>query len=501
MKSPLKFVAVDLGASSGRLVVSEWNGRTFSLEEIHRFANQGVSVSGNIYWDVLSIWAEIQKGLAKYKIRFGDSPSGIGVDAWGVDFALLDRRGRLISNPFHYRDPRTNGIPKIMFRQMDEKDLFSQTGVQTMQINTIFQLYSMVLDKDPGLQLAETLLMIPDLFAYFMTGEKAVEYSEATTTQMYLPSSRNWATRTLQQLGIPTSILPSITWPGSILTVVRPDFQAACGFAESFPVVSVATHDTASAVAAIPHLDTETAFISSGTWSLMGVELPAPNTSPEAFTLGFTNEGGPDESTLLMRNITGLWIMQECLREWNKQGLQFKWDEIIATAASAIPLRSILYPNALAFLAPANMPDAIQSYCRASAQPVPETVGEFARCCFESLSLAYRSTLQALRTLTARNLRTLCIVGGGCHNTYLCQMTADACNCTVRSGPAEASALGNVMLQAVATGHLPHLAAGRCSIGESTEFPAYLPHPGSAWDEAFARYQSLEASEDIALPT
>jgi rhamnulokinase len=488
------FVAVDLGASSGRLMVGHWDGRRFTLDELHRFPNGGVSLHGSIYWDVLRIWSEIQSGLTKYRSRFADSPVGIAVDAWGVDFALLDRRGRLLDNPSHYRDPRTSGIPQRLFQRIPEADLFASTGVQTMQFNTLFQLYSMVLAADSRLESAETLLMVPDLFNYFLGGKKAVEFTEASTTEMYNHSARDWHRELLRSLSIPDRILPPVVAPATVLSNVGRDVLDLCGFSKTFPVIAVASHDTASAVASIPNLDAHSAFISSGTWSLMGVELDAPIATPRARQLHFTNEGGCGGSTLLLRNLTGLWLLQESLRQWENAGHAYTWDDLIAAAAAAQPFRSLLHPDAKEFLAPADMLQAIRAYCKSSGQPEPQTPGEFARCCFESLSLSYWSTRDALQSLTGREVRTLRVVGGGCLNAFLCQMTADACGCNVVSGPVEASALGNVMLQAVATGALPDIRAGRASIGESLECVSYVSHPSVSWAGAQMRYRVLEAS-------
>jgi rhamnulokinase len=489
----MKFVAVDLGASSGRLVAGKWDGRRFSLEELHRFANGAVGVRGSLYWDAVRIWQEIQNGLMKYRARYGDTPAGIAVDAWGVDFGLLDRRGRLLENPTCYRDARTNGIPPRVFANISEAEIFAGTGVQTMQINTLFQLYSMVLAEDPKLECAETLLMIPDLFSYWLGGEKAVEYTEATTSQMYTLGAQDWAREMLRGLRIPERILPRVVAPGTVLGEVGRDVLDGCGFEKTFPVIAVASHDTASAVASIPNLDEGSAFISSGTWSLMGVELDAPVTSEQARKLGFTNEGGCGGKTLLMRNMTGLWILQECQRQWEREGRGCGWDELIAAAKAAAPFRSVIYPNAAEFAAPGNMPEVMRAHSKASGQPVPDTVGAIARCCFESLSLAYWSALEALRALTGREIGTIRIVGGGCLNSFLSQMTADACGCNVVSGPAEASALGNVMLQAVAVGELEGIAAGRAAIGESLELVEYAPRRSDGWAEAQARYRRIEA--------
>lgn len=492
MPDALNFVAVDLGASSGRLTVARWDGRRFALEELHRFPNGAVDIRGSLYWDALRLWSEIQTGLMKYRARFAGSPAGIAVDAWGVDFALLDRRGHLIDNPSHYRDPRTRGVAKRAFEHRSEADLYAASGVQSFPYNTLFQLYSMALEEDPRLESAETLLMIPDLFNFFLCGEKAGEYTEACTSQMVQPGTRDWDRQTVRAFGIPDRILPTLVEPATVLAQVGRDVLDRCGFTHEFPVVAVASHDTASAVASIPNLDEHGAFISSGTWSLMGVELDAPLATERARRLHFTNEGGGGRSTLLLRNLTGLWLLQECRRQWEKEGHAHTWDELVEAAAAAQPFRSLLYPNAPDFQAPGDMVQAIRDACTATAQPVPQSVGEFARCCFESLALSYCSTRDALQSLTGREIRTLRVVGGGCLNTFLCQMTADACGCTVVSGPVEASALGNAMLQAVATGHLPNTHAGRAAIAESIESAHYTPHHDHAWHGARMRYNALE---------
>ncbi|HVC91513.1 MAG TPA: rhamnulokinase family protein [Acidobacteriaceae bacterium] len=486
------FVAADLGASSGRLMVGQWNGRTFSLDELHRFPNGGIRVAGSLYWDVLRIWSEIQTGLSKYRTRFENAPAAIGVDAWGVDFALLDQRGRLLGNPYHYRDSRTDGIPELVFERIDKRKLFTATGVQTMQINTLFQLCSMVRTADPQLDLAATLLMIPDLFHYFLCGARAVEHSEATTTQMYA-SSRSWARTFLDTLEIPVSILTEVIFPGTQLGPIRLEVLRDTGLKGTFPVVAVASHDTASAVAAIPNMDESSAFISSGTWSLMGVECREPVTSDEAFALNFTNEGGADGSILLLKNITGLWILQECQRHWSSEGHSHSWSDITEMAAAAPAFQCVVDVEANDLHMSENMPSAIAAYCRRTLQPEPQTIGAIARCCFESLSLRYRSVLESLEALTGRRLATIRVVGGGCLNALLCQMTADACNRIVVSGPAEASAFGNVMLQAIATGRLPSMRAGRAVIAESIACTIYHPQRTTPWDESYVRMEQIQA--------
>jgi len=495
MTQTVHFVAADLGASSGRIMLGEWNGRAFSVRELHRFANGGVRVGDGYYWDILGIWSQIKAGLAKYHSLCPRPPRAIAVDAWGVDFGLLDCDGRLIGNPRHYRDPRTVGIPQLAFEAVPEREWFSETGVHSMPINTLFQLYSMVRAHDPALVTAKTLLTIPDLCAYFLCGEKTVEWTEAATTQMYSPKREDWTRTLLSALDVPVSILPAVTRPGTVLSPVRADVVEECGFTQSFPAIAVGSHDTASAVAAIPNMSEESVFLSSGTWSLMGVEAAEPNTSEEALQLGFTNEGGVDGAVLLLKNITGLWVVQECLRHWASEGCSITWDELASAAGAAKTFQCFIDPDAPSFQAQCDMPRAIRQYCAASGQAAPESAAEIARCAFESLCLKYRSVLESLRKLTGRGLGTIRVVGGGGLNAVLCQMTADACGCQVVSGPAEASALGNVMLQAVATGHLADVRSGRAAIAESVQCFVFDPHRSDRWDEAYARFRLLEANE------
>jgi rhamnulokinase len=487
-----RFIAADLGASSGRVMVGQWDGNRFSIEELHRFLNRGVSVDTGLYWDVLGIWSRLQEGMLKYHARFNDPPDGIGIDAWGVDFGLLDKRGRLIGNPVHYRDARTRGVPERFFKLLPESEVFAATGTQTMAINTLFQLYCMILEEDPQLRQADTLLMIPDLLLYFLTGEKNIEYTEATTTQMYSLPKNSWSTDILLRAGIPASLFPRVIQPGTIVGSVSRGVLLACGFTRPVPAVAVASHDTASAVAAIPHMDAESAFISSGTWSLVGAEVAEPNISESARKLHFTNEGGADGKVLLMKNVTGFWILQECMRCWKLQGHDFEWSDMIWAASAAKALCFCFDPDDECFQAQDDMPMAIQEYCRTTGQVVPDTIGEIARSAFESLSLKYRSVIEQLELLIQKKIATIRIVGGGSLNTFLCQMTADACRRLVVSGPSEASALGNVMLQAVATGHLPHLSAARVALADSVQCCSFEPRPSDAWDEAYIRFKQLE---------
>lgn len=499
MSESAHFIAADLGASSGRIMLAEWNGRAFALREVYRFPNAGVRAAGSLYWDALSIWSHIQAGLRKYHTTTSRTPQGIAVDAWGVDFALLDRCGHLLGNPMHYRDARTEGIPQQVFRIVPEREWFAATGVQTMAINSLFQLYSMSRAHDPALEATQTLLMIPDLFTYLLCGEQKLEWSEASTTGMYSTRSSDWARSLLDRLEIPAGILPSVIQPGTTLAPVRADVLEEAGVTRPFPSIAVASHDTASAVSAIPNMDEHSVFLSSGTWSLMGVEAPEPDTSDAAFRLGFTNEGGAGGSNLLLKNMTGLWIVQECLRHWSGSAYSYSWADLISAAEAAQPLTCLIDPDAPEFQAPCDMPRAIQEYCAASGQAIPQSVGAIARCAFESLSLKYRMVLESLRTLTGRDLHIVRIAGGGGLNSMLCQMTANACRCEVVSGPAEASTLGNVMLQAVATGHIANLREGRTAIANSVECSRFSPQSSQAWEDASARFRALQELKSAAL--
>jgi rhamnulokinase len=493
MSESVSFLAVDLGASSGRVMDCRWDGQRFSLDELHRFSNAGVRLGADLHWDVLHLWTGIQNGLKKFSSFHNELPAGIGIDAWGVDYCLLDERDRLLGNPHHYRDARTNGVPQAMSAAMSSLDLFRSTGVQSMEINTVFQLASMAIHHDQQLMHACSLLMIPDYFQFLLSGEKRAEYTEATTTQLFDPRTRRWSRETLQRLELPTRIFQEIVLPGTVIGQLQPSAQSECGFTGGVPCIAVASHDTSSAVAAIPGLDESSAFLSSGTWSLMGVAVHEPNLSDAAFHCGFTNEGAADGSVLLLKNLTGLWILQECVRAWEASGTRCAWADLEQAASTAPAFRSFIDPSASAFQSPTDMCAAIAQFCAASAQPIPQTQGEFARCVFESLSFSYRETLEDLERITGRTLTTVRIVGGGSLNRFLCQMTADACAREVIAGPVEAAALGNALMQAIATGHIKNLSEGQAALRQSVELQSYQPTQSAATQQAFERYKSLVA--------
>jgi len=498
MSAQLSFVAVDLGASSGRVMDCGWDGSRFHLHELHRFPNAGVRVGQSLYWDVLRIWSEIQLGLQKFRAAHTDAPAGIGIDAWGVDYALLDERDRLLGNPYCYRDARTKGMPERLRATVDARVLFQATGVQTMEINTAFQLASMAAAQDCQLADAHALLMIPDLFQFFLCGEKRVEYTEASTTQLYNLRARRWSRETMSALGLPSHIFPEVVMPGSILGDIRTNVRPDLGFTSGFPCIAVASHDTASAVAAIPDLNDSSAFLSSGTWSLMGLVVDEPNLSDAAFEGGFTNEGAADGRVLLMKNMTGLWILQECMRAWEAAGQRYEWKDLVQASETATPFRSFIDVAAPEFQSPADMCALIAQMCGRTGQPFPSTPGEVARCVFESLSFAYREVADELERITGRTIETIRVVGGGCLNRALCQMTADACRRMVIAGPVEAAALGNAMVQAVATGHLSGMDEGRAAMAEFIEGRIYTPEKSRGWQNEFDRYKLMIGMERAA---
>jgi rhamnulokinase len=494
MRKAQRYLAIDLGASNGRVVAADWDGDRFGLREVHRFENEPVTVTDHLYWDVLRLWAEIKTGIAHHAAESGPSVSGIGVDGWGVDFALLDSDGRLLGNPYHYRDARTNGVMEEALRTVSRESLYKVTGIQLMQINTLFQLCSMVRSQDPQLAAADLLLPFPNLINYWLSGVRAAEYTHATTTQCVDVRERDWARPMMSQLDVPTRILPSLVDAGTVLGPMADDVAGEVGLSGGTPIIAVACHDTASAVAAIPGLEDRGVYISSGTWSLMGVELRAPVLTRQALERGFTNEGGVAGSIRLLTNITGLWLVQECRRRWQREGARYGWEELIEAAERAEPLRSVIDPNAAAFLSPPNMPAAIRAACAGSGQPEPETVGQIVRCCLDSLAVRYRAALDDLEALVGGRLSTIHVVGGGSRNPLLCQLTADACERPVLAGPVEAAAFGNVMMQAIATGELAGIVDGRAAVGASVDLRSYEPRPGGTWAEAVARQRSLEGA-------
>ncbi|MEK7476454.1 MAG: rhamnulokinase family protein [Candidatus Coatesbacteria bacterium] len=479
------FLAVDLGASSGRVIAGTWDGARFALRDVHRFANGPVQGPSGLYTDIDMLWREVRTGLRRFTEQSGENPAGVGVDTWGVDFGLLGRDGTLLAHPVHYRDTRTNGIMEKVFAVVPRDEVFRVTGIQFMQINTLYQLYSLVEAGSGHLRDASALLMTPDLFHYWLSGRQVAEYSIASTSQMLDANARTWSAPMLGRLGIPAAILPPVVMPGTVLGPALDGVAAEAGWTMPVPVIAVGSHDTASAVAAVPDLDGSSAYLSSGTWSLMGIETAAPVITPASLALNFTNEGGVAGTIRLLKNIMGLWLVQECQRVWERDGRKYGWEELAKLAEGAPAFRSIVDPDAAEFFSPGDMPEAIRAFCRRTGQPGPDSVGAVVRCALESLALKYRLVLGDLETLAGRRLEVIRVVGGGSQNRLLNRFTADACGRPVVAGPVEATALGNVMLQAVATGRLGSVAEGRRAIAASVTRETVEPGRGGAWDEVF----------------
>lgn len=500
MAEALKFLAFDLGAESGRGVLGRFDGRKLQLEEIHRFPNGPVRLLDHLHWDVLRLFSEMQQALRLCVHREGPDLAGLGVDTWGVDFGLLGRDDTLLGNPYHYRDVRTDGMMEEAFRRVPREDIFQATGIQFMQLNTLYQLLAMALQNSPLLEVAETLVMMPDLFNFWLTGEKVAEFTEATTSQFYDPRAGDWARPLLERLHLPTQILPPIVPPATVLGLLRPGIAEDTG-AGDIPVIAPATHDTGSAVAAVPAVGRDHVYISSGTWSLMGAEVTEPIITSASLDYNFTNEGGVCGTFRFLKNIMGLWLVQESRRTWERAGESLSYGELTALAQAAPPFVAFLEPDHPSFLPPGDMPARIRAFCKATGQPVPGDKGAVVRCALESLALKYRWVLEKLEEILGRPLQVIHIVGGGTQNTLLCQFTADATGRPVQAGPIEATALGNILLQALALGHVSSLEEAREVVRNSFEVVTYEPQDTSAWEEAYSRFlQITEQAAEVNVP-
>jgi rhamnulokinase len=489
------FLAVDLGASSGRHVAGRFDGRHLSLEEMHRFGNGPVSAAGHLYWDLLGLWNHVVQGLRASAGKLGGQIQSVGVCTWGVDFGLLGRGNELLGNPYCYRDSRTDGMLERALEIVPRDEIFAHTGVQFLQINTLYQLLAMRLNSSPLLDVAESLLMVPDLFHWLLSGAKVNEMTEASTSQFFDPRRGNWSTDLFERLQLPTRILGAIVAPGTRLGPLLPAVQAASGLS-GVEVVVPGSHDTASAVMGVPAAsrpgaEPDWCYISSGTWSLMGVETPAPVVTPQCQARNFTNEGGVGGTTRLLKNICGLWMVQECRRCWNQAGAAYSWDDLNNLSAAAPPLAALVDVDDGHFLAPADMPQAIRDYCLRSDQSPPSSVGAVVRCTLESLGMRYRQVLGWIEELVGRRIETIHIVGGGAQNRTLCQMTADACRRRVVAGPIEATAIGNIMMQAVSAGAVSSIAEAREVIRNSFPVVEYHPQDCDPWDEAYQRFLAI----------
>ncbi|NSW89656.1 MAG: rhamnulokinase [Firmicutes bacterium] len=486
----LKLLAFDYGASSGRAILGQYDGERVTLDEVHRFSNDPVMVNETLYWDVLRLFHEMKTGILRCVHRGDRDISGIGVDTWGVDFGLLDASGGLLGNPVHYRDDRTEGMIEEACKIVPKREIYEETGIQFMKFNTLYQLLSMKLGNSPILEKSKTMLLMPDLFNYFLTGEKISEYTIASTTQMMNPRTGNWAKSLIDKLGIPGDILTDIIDAGTVIGKVNKNIKDELNV-QDVPVIAVAGHDTGSAVVSVPAAEGKFAYLSSGTWSLLGVELPAPMINETTFSLDYTNEGGYNRTTRLLKNIMGLWILQECKRTWDKAGETHSYDELEEMAEEAKPFSAFIDPDDDVFYSPGNMPEKVMEFCRKTGQPVPEDKASIVRCVLESLALKYNKTIEGLEKIVGYEIPVLHIVGGGTRNIILCRFTADACGKTVVTGPVEATSLGNILCQLMALKEVSGLKEARTLVEKSFPTRVYTPADTASWKEAYAKFEKI----------
>jgi len=493
----LKFVAIDFGAESGRGVVGTLSEGKLRLEEAHRFPNGPTHVLNSLHWDVLQLYSQMKVALTECVKKHGTQIEGIGVDTWGVDFGLLGRGDVLLGNPYHYRDDRTDGMMEKAFERMPREQIFEHTGIQFIKLNTVYQLLSMVLGKSPLLDAAETLLLMPDLFNFLLTGRKVSEFTIATTTQCYDPRKGTWSKAVFDALDLPFEIMPEIIPPGTVVGPLLPAIAEEVG-ARDVAVVAPACHDTAAAVAAVPAKGENYAYISSGTWSLMGIEITEPIINQHSLTNNFTNEGGVCGTFRFLKNIMGLWLVQECRRAWEKEGKAFSYQDLADRAAQAAPFGPIVEPDHESFMSIGDMPAKIATFCEKSGQRAPQSEGEFVRCALESLALKYRWTLEKIEECCGRRVETVHIVGGGSQNRLLNQLAADAMKRPVVTGPVEATAAGNVLMQALCRGRVGSIDEVREVVRNSFTLETFEPAAGDRWDEVYDRYlRIMEKAEKV----
>lgn len=484
------FLAFDLGAESGRTILGSLEAGRIETRELSRFPNSPIQVLGRLHWNIYSLFEEVKKGLKTCLEQANVRPESLAVDTWGVDYGLLAADGSILGLPFAYRDSRTKGAMEGFFERVPREKIYQWTGIQFMPFNTLFQLYAMVRDRSPVLENAAGLLFMPDLFTYLLTGEKTSEFSIASTSQLLDPRRGAWSEELFASLGIPRGIMQDVLSPGTVIGALSPGVAEETGLEETL-VIATASHDTAAAIAAVPASGANWAYISSGTWSLMGIETPKPIINKKALESNFTNEGGVAGTIRFLKNITGLWLMQQCRKEWAKKGAM-AYEELTRLAEEAPPFKCFIDPDWPDFLNPASMPEAIRRFCLRTRQAPPLTMAEVSRCILESLALKYSLTLSQLRQLSPSPIERIHVIGGGSQNQFLCQLTADAAGLPVVAGPAEATAAGNIMVQALALGYTKSLEDIRKIIRNSVDLKTYEPTGTKGWDLALERFQNLQ---------
>jgi len=483
-------LAIDLGASNGRAILGILEDEKLTIQEVHRFSNDPVMVNGNLYWDILRLFHEIKQGILNC-VRLGHRDiQSIAVDTWGVDFGLLDSKDNLLGNPYHYRDKRTGGMMEKLQKLISKEELYNITGIEFMWFNTILQLYSMKRENSSLLKEAKTLLLTPDLLNYFLSGVKTTEYSIASTTQLLDAYTKCWSDKVIDQLDLPREIFTDIIPSGTIIGELTEELSTELGI-QNLRVIAVAGHDTQSAIAAVPTEDEDFAYISCGTWSLMGFESNQPIINEKSMDLSVTNEGGVGGKITVLKNIMGLWLIQECKRYWDNEGQGCTFAELDEKVIHAKPFISFVDPDDVSFIAPGNMPERIREYCRKTGQPVPETKGEVVRCITQSLALKYRMTVEKLEDLLGKKLPVIHMVGGGIKDKLLCRFTAEATGRSVIAGPIEASSIGNILVQAMALGKIKDLKQIRNIVKASFPIVTYTPTEKELWDKAYVVYKEI----------
>lgn len=480
-------LAFDFGASSGRAIVGSFDGEKIELSEIHRFPNDPVFVGGTMYWDVLRLFHEIKQGLLKsrpYNIK------SLGIDTWGVDFGLLDKDGKLLENPVHYRDKRNIGMLNKAFSYISQEELYNITGNQFMEINTAFQLLSLKLTRPDLLSRADKMLLMPDLFRYFLTGEKTTEYSIASTTQLLDAENRCWSKRVIDALSLPEGIFCDIVPTGSAAGTLSDEICEELSI-QPCAVTAVAGHDTQCAMVAVPTEKDDFIFLSCGTWSLLGTELSEPLINEKTLRCNVTNEGGYGGKASFLKNIIGLWLIQETRRQWQKEGDSLSFAEMETLARNAKPFSCFIDPDAPDFVAAGNIPERIRAYCRRTGQYVPKSKGEILRCIYESLAMKYRYAAEQIEFCTGKEYDTIYIVGGGTKDKLLSSFTASACNKNVSAGPTEATVLGNIALQLLAEGKIKTLRDARRIISNSEEVTSFTPSEPEAWNKKYQTFKEV----------
>ncbi|MDD3040371.1 rhamnulokinase family protein [Bacteroides sp.] len=478
------FFAVDLGATSGRTVLGTFTGNGLELKEINRFSNHLIEVGGHFYWDIYALYRHIIDGL-KLVAHSGESVASIGIDTWGVDFVCVGKDGNLLRQPYAYRDPHTVGAPEAFFTRVSHSAVYEKTGIQIMNFNSIFQLDTLRRNHDSALEAADKIIFMPDALSYMLTGEMVTEYTIASTAQLVNAYTRHLEPELLEAVGLKEENFGRFVFPGEKVGILTEEVQKITGLG-AIPVIAVAGHDTGSAVAAVPALDGDFAYLSSGTWSLMGVETAAPVINAETEALNFTNEGGVAGTIRLLKNICGMWLLERCRLNWG----QISYSELISEAEASEPFRSLINPDDDCFVNPADMEHAIIEYCRTTGQPIPEQRGQIVRCIFESLALRYRQVLENLCALSPHPVKTLHVIGGGSRNDLLNRFTANAIKMPVVAGPSEATAIGNVMVQAMAAGEATDIAGMRQLIHRSIPLKTYQPKDMEAWDMAYIHFKN-----------